>query len=312
MTEFDPVDPELRAVLDNLPIMRISSEALPKIRAGIETNYGIEATRADLAVTIPGWEGGPPVPVHVYFPANMEEPCPALIDLHGGGFVLGSSAMTDAANRKLADTLGYVVISPDYRLAPETTFPGPLDDCYATLQWAHANAEELRIDAGRIAVSGTSAGGALAASLALLARDRGELEIAFLVLLSPVLDDRSCLREQTIPYSGKSFWNIGNSRFGWTAYLGGAPGGTDVSAYASPARANALEGLPPTFLNVGALDILIDECLDFAKALAYAGVPLELHVYPGAFHGFELGHTAQVARNAERDKLAAVRRALGR
>jgi len=218
--------------------------------------------------------------------------------------------MTDAANRNLADTLGQVVISPDYRLAPENPYPGPVEDCYATLQWAHTNADDLRIHRERIAVVGTSAGGALAASLALLARDRAEFEIAFLALLSPVLDDRSCFDDATSPYSGKSFWTRANSRFGWTAYLGGAPGGDEPGEYASPARAATFEGLPPTFLSVGALDILLDECLDFAKALAHANVPVEAHVYPRAFHGFELAATSQVARNAERDKLNALRRAL--
>ena len=175
-------------------------------------------------------------------------------------------------------------MSVQYRLAPETPYPGPLDDCYAGLAWVHQHADELGVDPDRIGIGGQSAGGGLAAGLALLARDRGEVPVAFQLLIYPMLDDR-----QITPSSGwpDPIWPPSANTYGWTAYLGDRKGGPDVEPYAAPARATDLAGLPPTLIAVGAIDGFSDEDIDYAVRLRHAGVPVDLHVYAGAPHGFE-------------------------
>jgi triacylglycerol lipase len=212
-------------------------------------------------------------------------------------------------HRPLAEALGCVIVSVDYRLAPETAFPGAIEDCYAGLTWTVAHAAELNIDTARLGVMGESAGGGLAAALALLARDRGEIALAFQVLTYPMLDDRTCTRAPH-PYAGEFLWTPRNNRYGWRALLGEEPGGPKVSPYAAPARADDLSGLPPTFLMTGALDLFVDENIDYARRLVAAGVPTEFHVYPGAFHAFDAWPGAQVAEQARRDRLEALERLL--
>jgi Esterase/lipase len=177
------------------------------------------------------------------------------------------------------------------------------------LKWLSTHADELSIDPNRIAVGGSSAGGGLAAALALLARDRGEIPLAFQFLLAPMLDDRTCTLAKPHPYTGEFIWTPDANRFGWTSLLGQEPGGPDVSPYAAAARAKHLEGLPATFLYVGALDLFLEEDLEYARRLTRAGAPTELHVYPGAYHGFRMVADAQVTQVAERDLLAALKRA---
>ena len=212
-------------------------------------------------------------------------------------------------HRPLAEELGCVIVSVDYRLAPETPHPGPVEDCYAGLAWTFAHAGELGIDPARVGVAGESAGGGLAASLALLARDRGEHRLAFQHLTYPMLDDRTCITD-VHPHTGAFIWTPHNNRFGWSALLGHDPGGQAVSPYAAAARAEDLSGLPPTFIATGALDLFLDEDIDYARRLIRAGVPTELHVYPGAFHGFDIHPTAAVAVAARADRVAALRRVL--
>ena len=194
---------------------------------------------------------------------------------------------------------GCIGASVQYRLAPETPYPGPLDDCYAGLAWVHRNADELGVDPGRIGIGGQSAGAGLAAGLALLARDRGEVPVAFQLLIYPMLDDR-----QITPSSAWSdpIWPPSANAYGWTAYLGDRKGGPDVEPYAAPARATDLAGLPPTLIAVGAIDGFSDEDIDYAVRLRHAGVPVDLHVYAGAPHGFEgLAVGAAVSRRAASD-----------
>jgi len=233
---------------------------------------------------------------------------PAILHIHGGGYVLGTADMTNAANAATALNLGCVIASVDYRLAPETPFPGPLEDCYAALRWLHAAAQDLVIDATRVAVAGESAGAGIAAGLALFARDRGDAPICFQCLVYPMLDDRTNA-ENTAPYAGEFVWNGDSNRFGWRAYLGRAPGGADVPYYAAAARAPDLSGLPPAFISVGALDLFVDEDIAYARRLNHAGVATELHVYPGGFHGFPLAPGTYLATIAERDRIDALRRA---
>jgi len=202
------------------------------------------------------------------------------------------------------------VISVDYRLAPETRFPGALEDCYAALAWLHANAEDLGVDPARIAVSGDSAGGGLAAGLALLARDRHEYGIAFQHLVFPALDDRTAVRTDLSPLVGEFIWTQASNVYAWTSLLGEPPGGPHVSPYAAPARAEDLARLPPACIQVGGLDLFVDESVDYARRLAVAGVPCELHVYPGAPHGFTMAWRAGVTTALDRDSHLALRHAL--
>lgn len=223
--------------------------------------------------------------------------------------MLGSADSSDAANRELAAALSCVIVSVDYRLAPETRAPGAVEDCYAALQWLHQSADELGVDRQRIAIGGESAGGGLAAALALLTRDRGKIALCFQNLIYPMLDDRTAAQVRRNAFTGHHLWTNEHNRFAWSALLGATPGGVGVSPYAAPARATDLRGLPPTLITVGQLDLFLEEDIDYATRLMQAGVPTELHVYPGAYHAFDLEREARVSQAMARDRLNALQRA---
>jgi len=236
---------------------------------------------------VPGPEGAPPVRVRVYRPAEVAGAVPGLLYIHGGGMVIGSVDTEDPITRMLVAELGCVAVSVDYRLSPETRHPGPVEDCYAALRWMAGEAGELGVDAARLAVYGGSAGGNLAAATALLARDRGGPPLVLQMVLYPMLDDRA-----DSP-SAHEIDDIGifdgwASREGFEALLGERAGTDDVDAYAAPARAGDLSGLAPAYIDVGQLDALRDESVEYALRLMRAGVPTELHVYPGAYHAWEV------------------------
>ncbi|MFN8530093.1 MAG: alpha/beta hydrolase [Anaerolineae bacterium] len=309
------VDPELAAILAYIPSSPLTIEALSTIRAMSAAPHVIASRTDDLSISehyVLGPEGSPEVRLLVYLPAAVQAPVPALLWLHGGGYVMGSADAEDAMAKALVSELGCAVAVVDYRLAPETPYPGPVEDCYAALKWLAAQAGEMGIDPARIAGGGSSAGGGLSAALTLLARDRGEVSIAFQCLLAPMLDDRTCTKAESNPYTGEFIWTPQANRVGWMALLGQEPGGSAVSPYAAPARAENLAGLPPTFLYVGAIDLFVDEDIDYAHRLIRAGVPTELHVYPGAYHGFRMVANAQVTQSALRDQVNALKRAFGR
>jgi acetyl esterase/lipase len=215
--------------------------------------------------------------------------------------VLGSYAMNDAVFDRRCPRLALVGVSVDYRLAPETSYPGPLEDCYRGLAWTHEHAEELGVDRDRIGVHGASAGGGLAAALALLAKQRGEVPVAFQLLDSPMLDDRQ--RTMSSRLDGLPVWSRDSNAYGWRSYLGELYGTNDVPATAAPARAtdDDLAGLPPAFVSVGAVDGFLDEDVEYALRLNHAGVPTELHVYPGACHGYQLAERCEISRQSRRD-----------
>ncbi len=311
MNTLHLVDPELRPLLEVFPtVPSLTTETLVDLRGfDLPPAQGALDGVAREVRKVPGPVGAPGVELCIYRPEGTRDRLPCVYHIHGGGFVSGSAKMFEAQHRKICAQHRCSVIGVDYRLAPETAFPGPIEDCYAGLAWAVRNAEELSFDPARIGVMGESAGGGLAAALALLARDRGEYSLAFQHLIYPMLDDRTCAGEPH-PFAGEFIWTSGNNRFGWAALLGCEPGGSDVSPYAAPARAIDLSRLPPTFISTGALDLFVEEDVEYARRLIRAGVPVELHVYAGAFHGFDAeldpklkSRAAMVARQASRDAL---------
>jgi len=316
MSTLHLVDPALRSTLENFPAFQLQTEILPPLREGI--NQMIAATAAatpdDGKVTVsehmaPGLHG-PDVKVVVFRPTGQSGALPGVLDMHGGGYVMGTATMMTAWAKKLVKEVGCVVVSVEYRLAPETPHPGPIEDCYAALKWLHGNAAELLVDPDRIAVSGISAGAGLAAALALLARDRGEVPLVFQHLSGPMLDDRTCVAADPHPHTAEFVWTREANVFGWTALLGHAPGGPDVSPYAAAARATDLTGLPPAFISVGALDLFLDEDVAYALRLTRAGVGVELHVYAGTYHGFQAAFDSWLVAEADRNSVDALRRAL--
>jgi triacylglycerol lipase len=308
------VDPQLLALLDSMPAMELSEAMLPIMRsAPVRFEARPEDVERSERTTrkIPGLNGAPPVEVTIYRPKGVDTALPCILHIHGGGYVMGAVRSQEAAHRPLAADLGCCIISVDYRLAPETRFPGAIEDCYAALGWMVANAAELKIDPARIGVMGESAGGGLGAALALMVRDRGEYALAFQHLIYPMIDDRTCVTDDPHPYVGEFVWTPQRNHFGWSSLLGVEPGSDGVSPYAAAARAEDLSGLPPTYIATGALDLFLEEDLEYARRLIRAGVPVELHVYPGGFHGFQWERKADITRTAERDSRAALAKALG-
>lgn len=308
------VDPELLGWLEQLPPIEFSGEALPFLRQGMELALAALPVPEGLDVevesrTIVGGNGQP-MTVIVYRPTAMAASAAAILQIHGGGYILGTASMGESANRARAAALGCLVVAVDYRLAPETPHPGPVEDCFAALEWLAGEAGQLGIAPDRIAIQGESAGGGLAAALALLARDRGGPSIRHQHLIYPMIDDRTCTHSEPHPHTGEFVWTAQSNRFGWRALLGEEPGGNGISPYAAAARAEDLSGLPSTYISAGALDLFLEEDLEYARRLLRAGVPTELHIWPGAYHGFEANADARVTRSAGEASLDALRRAL--
>lgn len=235
---------------------------------------------------------------------------PAILHIHGGGFVAGSALYEVRTQQDIAAALDCVVVSVDYRLAPEAGWRKSLEDNYAALKWLYKNAARLGVDRKRIAVMGESAGGGHAALLAFEARNRGEVRLVLQVLVYPMLDDRTGSTRKAAAHVGTMIWTRESNVYGWRSFLGTKPGGRDVPVHAVPARHVDLAGLAPAFIGVGDLDLFVDEDIDYARRLAGAGVPTELHVVPGAVHGFdEFAPDASIVRQFVRMKLDALRRA---
>jgi triacylglycerol lipase len=307
------VDPELRPLLETFPSLNLSMESLAEVRERVFPMPEFDASTTDQERrTAPGPTGAPEVEVLVYRPKAVSGALPCIYHIHGGGYVLGKAMNQEPVHRAISAGLSCAIVSVEYRLAPETPFPGPVEDCYAGLAWTFAKSAELGLDASRIGVMGESAGGGLAAALALLARDRGEYALAFQHLIYPMLDDRTCEHADPHPHAGEFIWHALNNRFGWSSLLGHEPGREGVSPYAAPARAEDLSRLPPTFISTGALDLFLEEDLEYARRLLRAGVPTELHVYPGAFHAFDMAPDASVAQQARRDSREALARFMRR
>jgi acetyl esterase/lipase len=286
------LDPQIAKAIASEPPGQVVAETLGTMRAASNKpsappSPGVE--RRDYSVG-----GDPAVVIRVHRPADAADRLPVVYSMHGGGYVLGSYATDDARLDGWSKSNRCVGVSVEYRLSPETPYPGPLDDCYRGLKWVFEHYRELGADPDRIGVSGTSAGAGLAAALALLARDRGEVPLRFQLLDAPMIDDRqltpSSQRDDLVIFDRQS------SQFGWRSYLGELYGTPGVPAYAAPARAADLAGLPPAYICVGNVDGFRGDAIDYAARLNQAGVPAELHVYAGAPHGVKRFVDVPVAR----------------
>jgi acetyl esterase len=255
---------------------------------------------------IPGPKGAPEVPVRIYMPKDRKEAGPCFVNFHMGGFVVGDLEMEHPRCLVMAAEGGAVSVGVDYRLAPENPFPAGAEDCYAALKWVAENAAELKVDPAKIVIGGGSAGGNLAAAVAMMARDRGGPDIAYQMLFYPVTDDR-CETESMKNGKGLYVWDYENSLDMWDHYLG--KDRSNVSPYAAPARAEDLSGLPPAYIIACEHDALRDEGVLYALRLMNAGIPVELHTYPGTVHGFDMLTMTDISKQAVMDSIAAFRRA---
>ncbi|MEV4315265.1 alpha/beta hydrolase [Actinocrispum sp. NPDC049592] len=301
------IDPELLPWLDMLPEIKVGSyEDLLRMRA-MRDAIKIPPYVAENALDVRDVMAGE-VPVRVYSRASRSEPRPGLLYIHGGGFVVGDVEMFDPSCRKITDSLDVVVVSVGYRLAPEHPYPVPLEDCYTALKWTAENAAELGIDLTRLGVAGESAGGGLAAGLALLARDRGGPQLCFQYLGVPEIDDRLTTPSMT-QYVDTPLWNRPSAVYSWQAYLGDIKP-DEVPIYAAPARAEDLSGLPPAVVTACQFDPLRDEDITYAHRLMQAGVLVELRHYPGTFHGCAIVAGATITQRMTDDNLEDLRRGL--
>lgn len=299
---------ELRQGIEGLPPLQLPHD-LPAARVLQPKPYANSArvrTEERIAVV----SGGRKLRIRLYKPMSETSLLkPALLWIHGGGYVLGNPEGEDAICESFVEETGCIVASPDYRLAPEHPFPAAIDDCYEALVWLAANAQELGLDQARIAIGGASAGGGLAASLALLARDRRGPEICFQMPLYPMIDDRSetpSSREINDP----RVWNTDNNIAAWKMYLGERAVDEEISPYAAPSRAADLTGLPPAYTCVGQLDPFRDETIQYVARLAQAGVDVEFNLYPGGYHAFEhVVPEAEISKRAKAGYVQALSRA---
>ena len=271
-----------------------------------------DAGMAPETIRVAGRSGAPDVPLYVYNKASENRKRPAVYHIHGGGMILGSVEWSRTTMAPLLAEFDMVGVSVGYRLAPGTPFPGPQEDCYAGLEWMVAHADDLGIDPGRIVVVGESAGGGLAAALAHMVRDRGDFQLAGQVLIYPMLDCRTGSSDDCWDacIGGEFGWTPSNNQFGWSALRGDYVPDDERKAWFSPSLAEDLSGLPPSFIAVGALDLFVNEDIDYARRLTAAGVPVEFHLYPSAMHGFDAHPTAWVSQQARRDRQEAMKRLL--
>lgn len=319
----DNMDPELRSGLAEFEALGLAEQELNpeailalrsrakelSVAARAEISANNRVTREDRVV--PGLDSASEVRIRIYRPIDATAAMPCLYWIHGGGMIIGDVESDDLVCEAYAERVRCVVVSVEYRLAPEHPYPAQVNDCYAGLCWTAGAASELGVDPDRIAVGGASAGGGLAAATVLLARDRGGPALAFQLLIYPMLDDRNSTAS-AVEFAGILSWSRDHNRSGWAALLGERAASGDVPAYAAPARAGDLSKLPPTLIQVGELEVFRDENIQYAARLLQAGVATELHVYPGAYHGWDqVAPTADASMRMIDERICALRRALG-
>jgi len=316
MAFIDRVDPEIAPSLELIPPELLSAigDDPPAARAMLDGL--LDAMKAQLPPTdvrseerrIPGPDGE--VPVVIYHPSSAAQNGGGLLWIHGGGYIVGS-AHDEILTVPFAEQVGCTIVSVEYRLAPESTYQASVADCFAGLTWLFDNAAELGIDTSRVAIGGASAGGGLTAGLAHYNRDNKGPELALQLLIYPMIDDRHETpsgHEITHP----TVWNRDVSLKAWKMYLGDEFGSDSVSPYAAAARATDLSGLPPAYVTVGTMDLFRDESINYAQRLMAAGIPTELEVYAGMFHGGEnFVPTAAISQRMRKGYLDALKRAIG-
>jgi acetyl esterase/lipase len=307
------VNPELRPILKPLLAVTkapLDAQTLASARLTMMRSQPPLPQPAWIEKVIPGPAGAPTVRIFVINGGAKAPPRAGILHIHGGGFVMGDARGAIRGQQEVARELDCVVVTVDYRLAPETRFPGALEDNYAALKWLHANADSLGVDRSRVAVAGESAGGGHAAMLAIAARDRGEFPLAYQALSYPMLDDRTGSTVKKPRYQGALIWPPEKNRFGWSSLLGVPAGSAHVPEGAVPARVANLHGLPPTFIGVGSIDLFVDEDLEYGRRLIDAGVPTTMKVYPGLPHAFDGVPGLTLAKQFRGDLIAALREGL--
>lgn len=314
-----PFDPELVPALKSLAQVMppaILPEMLPELRDFMTSTAPTDDdVRRGGAIEfeerrVPGPGGAPDISLLICRPARSTGPLPAVYFTHGGGMILGDNRNLIGEMLDWVQHLGVVLVSVEYRLAPEHPFPAGLEDVYAGFRWTMAHADDLGIDPRRVVVSGPSAGGGLTAAMTLLARDLDGPVAAGQLLVCPMLDDRND-SVSARQMAGIGAWDRTSNNTGWTALLGEQRGGPEVTAYAAPARAEDLSGLPPLFIDVGSAETFRDEVVTHATRYWQAGGVAELHVWPGGFHGFDaLAPEAELSRRARAARVDWLRRVL--
>lgn len=310
------MDPQLQRAAAMMPITDLTDPVAARQATLAFKKFVGETPSADSVEIeereIPGADGAPPQFTRIYRPRVTLRPLPVIVYFHPGGFVLGDLDTDHARVLRLVEEAGCMVVTSMFRLAPEHPFPAGIEDAYATLCWTAENAALIGADPDRIAVGGCSTGATFAAALALLTRDRGGPEPMFQLLLYPALDDRldtpSMSQYTDIPGGDRR-----GAELMWRHYLGPLFGTDDVPAYAAPARAQDLSGLPPAYLMINEIDVCRDEELQYGMRLIAAGVPVELHHFSGTFHAFEaMVRGSDISRRALDEQVSVVRRALRR
>lgn len=303
------VDREIAPIIDLFPRVELDSAPIAEIRARAAQSYSIlpPPVIAPEEIMVPSIHGGPDIPVFLYRPAETRTGGGAILHIHGGGMVMGSVKQMQAGPAAMAAMAGVPVVSVEYRLAPEHPFPAPQEDCHSALTWLAGQADALGFDASRIVVAGESAGGGLAAALAIMARDLGGPSIAGQLLTYPMLDHRT--GGDACPYrnptTGEFIWTRASNRFGWRALQGDYKADDARRGWFSPSLADDLTGLPPAYIATGSLDLFFDENLDYARRLTAAGVPVDLHSYAGAIHAFNAIPDAALSQRFNGGLLAA-------
>ena len=312
MTTRNLLDPEILPALEAFPDFSLNVDGLPMLRAAalnqVQLAQAASFNVERLEIVVPPInDDNPPVRCLVYHPQALASGSGAYLHLHGGGYILGTPEDSDQHNVRLSSSLGIVVVSVDYRLAPEHPAPAALLDSYAVLAWMHTTAADLKISPDRIAVGGESAGGCLAAALSLYARDQGRYPICFQALTYPMLDDRTGTQHHPAdPLTGEFVWTRERNQLAWSYYLGAS----DPASPIVPARADDLRDLPPTWLRTASHDLFRDENIDFAQRLLRAGISTEFNIYPGTCHGFQMASVANVTKRYLRDHAEALSRGL--
>lgn len=306
----DRLHPELSETFKSLPPMDISEEKLPYIRSknkeSLETYVDFQITQNEYMAKHK--DSNVEVRLKVYTPINQVEKSPIVLFIHGGGYMFGSVEGNDSKCARYVKEINCIVVSVDYRLAPENPYPAAIEDCYLALEWIVDNQDKLNADVERLAIVGGSTGGGLTAALTLLARDRKGPKIKFQMPLFPMIDD-SCTTDSSNEFHDNRIWSKELNQFAWSMYLKNIEG--ETPKYAAPMRENCFSKLPPTYTTVGSLDPFRDETMNYVKALSAAGVPVEFHLYPGAYHEFEaIVPNSSISKKAIKESIIALKNGL--